>query len=367
MKKSLLGLALFFIFILLPPNAFGDAQWVKSPSNPVLGPTPNHWDADYTTTPRIIYDGKTYRMWFNGGRSGSSGVGYATSNDGISWSQLAGPVLEPGPHGAWDSSSVALGSILWNGTFFIMWYSGDNPTRFASGAVGLATSKDGVSWTKDSRNPVLTATAIDRGYIASPYVIRLGLTYNMWYTGKNVNSTQFTNILYATSFDGLNWSKWLHPVFFPSSDPTAWDSGPVYSPSVYFNGTTFWLWYSSLGPNNGRPQIGLATSPDGATWTRYPPNPILSTGAQGSWDFAGVEQANLAVGDGLMLYYDGIGAGTGPRIGLAQAPQGFTIPEFPLPSFLVLLTVAVCGASLLRKRKQARALIRHRERLSRTE
>lgn len=356
MKKRLLGVALLFIFVLLPPNVLGDAQWVKSPSNPVLGPTPNQWDADYTTTPRVIYDGKIYRMWFNGGHSGSNGVGYATSKDGISWSQLAGPVLERGLPGAWDRSSVALGSVLWNGTFFMMWYRGTNPTTFASGAVGLATSKDGVSWTKDSRNPVLTATAIDQGYIASPYVIRLELTYNMWYTGKNANSTKPTSILYATSYDGLKWTKWPHAVFLSSSDPTAWDSSSVYSPSVYFNGTTFWLWYSSLGPNNGPPQIGLATSPDGATWTRYPPNPILSPGAPGTWDFAGVEQANLAIGDGLMIYYDGIGAGTGPRIGLAQAPQGFTIPEFPLPSGFVLLTAAVCAASLLRKRKQAKTL-----------
>jgi len=357
MKKRVLGVALVFIFVVLTPNVFGDAQWAKSPSNPVLGPTPNQWDATYTTTPRVIYDGKVYRMWFNGGRFGSSGVGYATSSDGVSWSQLSAPVLEPGPHGAWDSSSVALGSILWNGTFFMMWYRGSNPTAFASGAVGLATSKDGVSWTKSSRNPVLTATPIDQGYIASPYVIRLGLTYNMWYTAKNVNTTQYTSILYATSFDGFKWSKWPHPVFLASSDPAAWDSGSVYSPSVYFNGTTFWLWYSGLGPNNGLPQIGLATSPDGATWTRYPGNPILSPGAQGTWDSAGVEQANLAIGDGLLIYYDGIGTGTGSKIGLAEAPQRFTISEFPLPSFLVLLTFAVCTVSLLRKRKRTNALL----------
>jgi len=356
MEKRLLGVALFFIFVLLTPNVFGNTQWGKSPSNPVLGPTPNQWDADYTTTPRVIYDGKMYRMWFNGGRSGSSGIGYATSTDGVSWSQFAGPVLKAGPPGAWDNSSVALGSVLWNGTLFMMWYRGSNPTAFASGAVGLATSEDGVSWTKNPSNPILTATTIDEGYIATPYVIRLGLTYNMWYTGKNAKSTQFTSILYATSFDGLKWIKWPHPVFSPSSDPTAWDSGSIYSPSVYYNGTTFWLWYSGLGPNNGPSQIGLATSPDGATWTRYPSNPILSPGAQGTWDFAGVEQASLAVGDGLMIYYDGIGASTGPKIGLALAPEGFTIPEFPLPSFLALLTVAVCAASLLRRRKQAKAL-----------
>ena len=188
MKRMLLPVVMLVcVLALLPSATYADQQWVKSPNNPILGPTPNGWDAYYTTTPRVIYDTKIYRMWYNGGRTGSSGVGYATSTDGISWTKHAGPVLVPGPAGSWDNSSVALGSVLWNNTLFMMWYTGNNPTTFANGAVGLATSKDGVSWTKYSGNPVLTATAIDQAYIASPYVIRLGLTYNMWYTGRSTS------------------------------------------------------------------------------------------------------------------------------------------------------------------------------------
>jgi predicted GH43/DUF377 family glycosyl hydrolase len=352
-RMLMLVAVLTLTFLLLPSGAHADSQWIKSSSNPVLGPTPNSWDAYYTTTPRVIYDGKVYRMWYSGGTTGSTGVGYAISNDGISWSKHTEPVLSPGLSGAWDSSSVALGSVLWNKTVYMMWYTGSNPTTFANGAVGLATSEDGATWTKYPGNPVLTATAIDQAYIATPHVIKLGLTYNMWYTGRSTNSNQ-TSILYATSFDGANWSKWPHAVFSPSPDPNAWDSAGVYSPSVYFNGTNFWLWYSGLGQNPASPQIGMAISPDGATWTRYASNPILGPGAQGTWDSAGVEQPNLPAGDGLMIYYDGITNNAVTRIGLAGAPQGFAIPEFAYPPVIILLGIAVCAVSFLRKRDTIR-------------
>jgi predicted GH43/DUF377 family glycosyl hydrolase len=353
--KRLLMLAAVFVltFLLLPSGAYADAQWLKSLSNPVLGPTPNSWDAYYTTTPRVIYEGAVYRMWYSGGTTGSSGIGYANSTDGVSWSKHSEPVLVTGPPGAWDSASVTLGSVLWNKTLYMMWYTGNSATTFANGAIGLATSKDGVTWTKYPRNPILTATPIDQAYMATPYVIRLGLTYNMWYTGRSTNTNQ-TSILYATSFDGVNWSKWPHAVFSPALDPNAWDSGGVYAPSVYFNGTNFWLWYTGLGQKPVLPQIGMATSPDGATWARYASNPILSPGTQGAWDSAGVEEANLPSGDGLRIYYDGITNNAVIRIGLAEAPPGFAVPEFPGPSVIIVLGVAVCAAALLRKRNQRR-------------
>lgn len=334
-----------------------DGQWVKYSGNPVLSPTPmvlttspGGWDSAYAVGPRVLYDNAIYRMWYYGGNiSGFTGIGYASSTNGITWTKHSGPVLIANPTGAWDSASVELGSVIWNGTLFMMWYRGTNPTTYQAGAVGLAYSNDGITWTKYARNPILTATDIDQGYVASPDVIKTELTYTMWYVGRNASSTKFTpynRILYATSFDGIQWMKAPSPVFTPSSDPTAWDSSAVYSPSVYFNGTTYGLWYSGMGQQLTAPQIGLATSPDGKTWTRSSLNPILSPGPQDSWDSAGVEQPNVVLGaDGYSLYYDGLSKNTGGRIGLAQAPQSpqvFPIPEFPYMS--VLLGVAVCAA-----------------------
>jgi predicted GH43/DUF377 family glycosyl hydrolase len=349
LKRTLVAVvALVSVLILLPTITYGEGQWVKYSGNPVLGPSSSGWDADYTTAPRVLYEGGEFRMWYNGGRSAGNGIGYATSTDGVSWSKYVGPVLLPGSADAWDSSSVALGSVLWNGTAFMMWYRGRSPITYQTGAIGLATSTDGVSWAKYAGNPVLKATAIDQGYIGNPYVVKT-LTYDMWYAGRNA-TYPYSEILFATSFDGISWVKWPHPVFRPSADPTAWDSGSVYSPSAYWNGTIFWIWYSGLGQSLN-PQIGIATSPDGATWTRFPNNPILSPGAQGAWDSSGVEQPDVVFsGYGLMLYYDGLGLNAAGRIGMAQPQQGFAIPEFP--SAVPLLEVVACAAVLFRKRNK---------------
>ena len=342
------------VLVILPTVTYAAGQqWVEYSSNPVLGPSVGSWDSDYTTSPRILLVNGEYRMWFSGGgRPGNNGIGYATSTDGVSWTEHSGPVLTHGSAGDWDSVSVALGSVLWNGTIFKMWYRGTNPTTYQTGAVGLATSTDGVQWTKFSGNPVLKATSVDQEYISNPYVLKPVQTYDMWYTARSVaypSTSPYTEILLATSYDGIQWTKWPTPVFQPSTDSAQWDSGAVYSPSLYWNGTVFWMFYSGLGQSFLDPHIGIATSPDGAAWTRSPDNPILGPGP--SWDSAGVEQADLTIGrNGLMLYFDGLGPSTAGRIGFAQPPQGFTIPEFPYPSLILLLGVTASAAVLIRKR-----------------
>jgi len=350
---------LILIMILLPitlsiiPVARADSgEWVKYAGNPVLSPTAGTWDADYVTSPRVLFDGKTFRMWYQGGFSGDSRIGYATSLDGISWVKYKTPVMKPGGPGEWDSSLVALGSVLWNGTMFLMWYAGSNPTTYQNGAIGLAMSRNGTTWIKYTRNPVLTpsVSGYDSNYMAGPYVIALNLTYNMWYTGRNVVSSSTnpgSKILYATSFDGINWTKWPKPVLSPETNLTAWDSGGVYAPSVIFDGKNFGLWYSALNQSLVAPSIGFASSPDGATWSRASSNPILTAGPPGSWDAAGVEQSSpVQVGGSYLLYYD-----SGSKIGLALSPHGFAIPEFPTPMIALLIGMTACMAALLVHRR----------------
>jgi predicted GH43/DUF377 family glycosyl hydrolase len=299
-------------------------------------------------------------MWYQGGFSGSTNIGYASSIDGISWVKYKDPVLSPGNPGDWDSSLVALGSVLWNGTMFLMWYGGSNPTTYLSGAIGLAMSTNGTNWVKYSGNPVLTPspTGYDSKYVAGPYVIMLNPTYSMWYTGRNVSGQTpgpSNKIMYATSVDGINWIKWPNPVLSPASDPNAWDSSGVYSPSVIYDGKNFGLWYSGLNQSFVVPRIGFASSPDGATWTRSSSNPILVPGPPGSWDAAGVEQASPVSANGnYLLYYDGLSNSAGGKIGLAFGPHGFAIAEFPTSTFGLLIGLVACAAIFLLHRRQHR-------------
>ena len=358
-KASLVLAVMLFALSLgtLPVTSAAEAEWTKYSGNPILTPTLGSWDAGSVSIPRVLYDGRVFRMWYEGGNATTTGIGYANSTDGIIWRKYPAPILLPGAVGAWDSSAVALGSVIWNGTLFLMWYSGSSPVTFPNGAFGLATSPDGITWNKYDGNPVLRPSAIDQKYMTDPYVISLNLTYNMWYVGRSASdpaSSEITRIIYATSFNGITWNKWPSSVLAPTINPNSWDSASVYSPSVVFDGSVFGMWYSALSQSVAGPRIGFAKSPDGATWTRSSLNPILSPGPPGTWDSAGVEQPGVSVVLGYMLYYDGFSNTTRTAIGLARAPEGFAIPEFPETPSILLLGVLVISATCLAPRPKTR-------------
>jgi len=347
LKRNILPLIvlLFSLVALLPSVGYAantssaSAQWTKYSGNPVLSPTPGGWDADYVMSPRILNTTSGYSMWYDGGSAGVAAIGYANSTDGINWEKYPEPVLSPGPQGAWDSGQVALGPIIWNGSLFEMWYGGSNTTTNSNGAIGFATSKDGISWSKYSGNPVLQRSlfGLDQSYMATPYVIKLQLYYYMWYTGRNTTYPQpnpTARILAATSYDGIHWTKMPSPAITPSENPEDWDSGAVYSPSAIYDNTNFGLWYTGTNQSYMMPQIGFVNSAAGENWAPLTTGPTLGLGPPGSWDSAGVEQPNVIMtGNGLMMYYDGFSNTTAGRIGLAFGSQNFEVLAFPPPTF----------------------------------
>ena len=312
----ILAVVLFASVLMQLPSvahAESDGQWIKYSGNPILGPTPGGWDSEFTTTPTVLFDGSTYRMWYVGGNATEAAIGYANSTDGLTWKKYQYPVLSPGPAGSWDSSLVRMGSVIWNGTLFLMWYRGVNPTTFANGAIGLAFSRDGISWSKYSANPVLAVTTVmtPTAAIGRLFVIRWQATYYMWASGRSAAAqiSNPTRIYYATSNNGINWTIGPSAAISPSTNGTAWDSQIVYGPSVIQAGSNFGLWYSGISQESVNPQIGYATSPDLMTWTKDSANPILSWGSAGSWDAGGVEQPDVIFGaNGYALYYDGFNA-----------------------------------------------------------
>jgi predicted GH43/DUF377 family glycosyl hydrolase len=239
---------------------------------------------------------------------------------------------------------------MWNGTLFSMYYRGRGP-RFENGAIGLATSTDGITWSKYADNPILVPSAIDARYMSNPAVVETSSLWGMWYVGRSASdpsTSQILRVLYATSFDGVHWSKNLPGVALqPSPSLSAWDSGSVYSPTVFFDGTLYGMWYAALNQTFLVPSIGFANSKNGAAWTKFSGNPVLTPGSLGSWDALGVQDPSIVLGGGgFMLYYDGIGAtGTG-SIGLAQPPSGFAMPESQSPNSL-LLEVALLSTIIL--------------------
>src|ERR1035437_7083700 len=77
-------------------------------------------------------------------------------------------------------------------------------------------------------------------------------------------------------------ASWTRSPSNPVMSPTGWEGAGIPEPTVIYEAGTFKM----INPgHSGSPwttsQFGLATSADGATWTRYGGNPILGLGAGG--------------------------------------------------------------------------------------
>ena len=96
-----------------------------------------------------------------GQASGGFYVGYATSPDGSIWTKHPGnPIMAPGPPGAFDAGGVGPQSVIVRDGVYRMWYiaSPVSPRELRDTAIGYAESDDGLSWTRLSE-PVLVPTS----------------------------------------------------------------------------------------------------------------------------------------------------------------------------------------------------------------
>ena len=260
-------------------------EWEKYPGNPVLQDGPSGaWDDVEVGGPTLLFDGTEYKMWYNGTSSGSTlRIGLATSPDGLEWTKYEGnPVLDLGPSGAWDAGDVSAATILFDGVQYKMWYAGWDEVR-EHRRIGYATSSDGIAWTKHEGNPVMDigpSGSWEDRRIESPCVLFEGGHYKMWYTGVDY-ATDHRRIGHATSPDGLVWSKYVgNPVIDVGPDGS-WDDAWVLQPSVLFDGTEYQMWFAAW---DGYAKMGYATSPYGAEWTKHESNPVMVVGPGGSWD-----------------------------------------------------------------------------------
>lgn len=255
----------------------------------IANSAPSAWDDGKCGPLNIVKRGPTdYRMWYEG-YTGTwpdllTKIGYATSTDGTTWTKYgSNPIISYGQ--AWENDEVAPDTVIWDAdeSVFKMWYHGGYTSGVNTRYIGYATSSDGISWTKYGSNPVLSPGSSgqwDESTVADCCVIKIAPgDYRMWYLGKNASNVQA--IGYATSTDGISWSKYGSNPVFQSGTAGQWDDGTIYGLRVInrvCDRTGFHGWYAAddgtLADATGS-GIGYAWSADGITWVRGKNNPVL--------------------------------------------------------------------------------------------
>ena len=316
---------LVFLLSLLSLNLFCQVHWTKYPDNPVMVPgAAGEWDDVHINSSEVIYKDSTYHMWYWSYGDYNFKIGHAISPDGLNWTKdtLHNPVLSPGQQGSWDGGAVNAPSVIYMDSIYHMWYTGYNSSIITR--IGHATSTDGVNWTKDTNNPILEAGAagsFESQMVGDGSVIHDGVKYHMIYAGANANRYKFGH---ATSPDGVIWTRdSLNPVLSANQD---WEFNRIDFPEAVYDGTMFHLWYRGGKHYAGR--IGYAASPDGSNWTKEPDNPVFG-GFEGDWDdnsgtLAIIDSAQTKF---KMWYGASTSGNTESSIGYAESDDFVYIPD----------------------------------------
>jgi hypothetical protein len=124
---------------------------------------------------------------------GKHWLGYDGNNDGLPDQLIGG--LGSGGDNDWDRDYVTEGTVLRDDSGFHLWYSGGRVDEhpYAAKGVGYAFSPDGINWTKDPDNPILSRD--DTGYPGEPWrsgkktytpmVVNVGGCLHMWFSGES--------------------------------------------------------------------------------------------------------------------------------------------------------------------------------------
>ena len=271
------------------------------------------WQANNVAFPSVLFDSATgrYRMFYAGSPTGRINASTwdqwvtltATSRDGLAWTVpddyapilfahrfREGEVADPGELAArFDSVSAFGGSALRERSGYRLWYTGwsgaQEPVsagvvREVGFAIGLATSPDGVSWTK--RPGTAGASAVlapgaagepDAGGAGQPSVLGAGDAVRMWY--ECFDGTRW-RICSAASTDGTTWTK--EGIALDVGAEGAPDALGLRNPVVVRRGGSYELWYQGQGIASPHYRVLLARSADGRTWTKLAAEVALHPG-----------------------------------------------------------------------------------------
>ncbi len=300
MPKSVFHLRLLIITtlcvsFLMTSRAFAQdmppiIDFTPSADNPVFTRGEgDSWGGECGTifAPQVIEYGGTFYLFYSGScaRAGRpAAIGFATSPDGIHWeSYEANPVLEPDGEG-YDAMCASMGVPIVDDDQWIMYYAGNSTPCAGPGQhIGRAVADAPAGPWQREPAPVLNAGERgdwDEGFIMPHAIISTEQGYVMYYSGGSEFLLPLPRLIgLATSTDGITWTKYDDPATtdapFAHSDPIVerladGTSKPLSAWAVDVGRTEqgWEMFFADSCPNDANCPafIGYATSEDGIHW-----------------------------------------------------------------------------------------------------
>jgi hypothetical protein len=162
--------------------------WRRHPRDDAPAAALERGGSNHVNDPSVVRAGDRWRMYYTDAPTAENDRIWLAESASLTGFTRVREVLAPGAPGAWDAEKVGRPAVLLENGVYRMWYDG---TANGRRHVGLATSTDGVTFTRHPANPVfLDAGAVD--------VKRVGGVYVMLREAGD-------GTYWATSDDGLCW------------------------------------------------------------------------------------------------------------------------------------------------------------------
>ncbi len=162
---------------------------------------------------------------------------------------------------SWDRKIRERGFILRDGDAWHFWYTGYNLARSDLRLLGYATSDDGITWTRHSDRPLIA----DK-WIEDMYVLKHDGVFTMVAEGRG----DVAHML--TSKDGVHWKDY-QKLDVRNADGTPISPGPYGTPTLFVEDGVWYLFYE-----RGDRGVWLAKSRDKKIWTNVQDEPVLRLG-----------------------------------------------------------------------------------------
>ena len=173
------------------------------------------------------------------------------------------PVFAGTGRDTWDRKIRERGYILREGDTYHLWYTGYRGDYADEKHLGYATSPDGLHWTRHPANPIYS-----RGWVEDVQVVRHGGTYFMFAEGRDDIAH------WLTSTDRVHWEEQGN-LDIRCADGKPLSPGPYGTPTVWVEGPTWHLFYERRDEG-----IWLAKSTDRKVWTNVRDQPVLARGPE---------------------------------------------------------------------------------------